>query len=107
MKAAGRRPVLDGVAGRLIAVAVFLACAGALAYLHRDELFPARPQATADRDDPFARCYAEDVAKIEKMLADEVIGDDRARLFRLRTEARCRAQADKAAGTGGAQPGAK
>lgn len=89
----GPRPrgALDGPAARIAALGVFLLCAAALAWIHRDDLFPPDEAALA-RDDPVALCLAGRVADIERMRADGVIDVQRAELFTARAEALCQAQ---------------
>jgi hypothetical protein len=102
MTSTGRRQFLDSPYARLIALGCFVLAVGVLAYVHRDDLF-ARPAETAVQgDDPFARCFRDGTTSIDKMLAEKSIGAEQARLFRLRAEARCRAQTGT---TGGPPPG--
>ena len=93
-----RPSALDKPGARLAALGVFLGAALALAWVHRDDLFP--PQAAAARaaDDPVARCLAARSKVIDKMRADGAIGDDRAALFKNRAEALCVAQEGQGAG---------
>ena len=100
MKSQANRAFLDTPWARVAALGCFLLCAAALAYLHRDDLFPATPETPVAADDPFARCVADSTAKIDAMRKEGTIGDDQAQLFRLRAEARCRAQS----GDGGPPP---
>ena len=108
MNSKGTRHFLDGPYARLAALACFLLSTGALAYVHRDDLFgrKAAPASAASTDDAFSRCYREGTIPIDKMLAEKTIGADEARLFRLRAEARCRAQTGGAGGPpAGGAPG--
>jgi hypothetical protein len=57
--------------------------------------------AAVDADDPFARCFAERSAQVDRMLAEDVIEEAQAELFKARAEAMCRAQAE---GEGNAAP---
>lgn len=93
-----RTGVLDGVAARGVAVLVFFACAGALAYIHRDDLFPQEAPVAASADDPFAKCFAKRSADIASMRNEGAIKPAQAALFRARAEAMCRDQARKAQG---------
>lgn len=93
------RPFLDRPAARVLALLVVVACAGALAYIHRDDLLPSDARVAAG-DDPFARCFAERRGDIDTMLAEGVIDQQRAELFLSRAEAMCRAET----GEGGGPP---
>ncbi|MDH3699962.1 MAG: hypothetical protein OEU46_01500 [Alphaproteobacteria bacterium] len=104
MNGNGGRPILDGYAGRLIALAVFIGCAATLAYIYRDTLFPPAVEQAAEQNDPFFRCFADSTLKIDKMVADGLISGAQARLFRNRAEARCRAESDRAAGSTAGPP---
>lgn len=99
MAPAARRAFLDRPLARALALVVFLACAAALAYLHRDDLFP-RERSEVTGDDPFARCFAERKGDVDNMLAEGVIDEQRAELFLGRAEAMCRAET----GDGGGPP---
>jgi len=82
---------LDRPAARVCALGVALLMAAALAYMHRDDLFP--PDAAEKAaDDPVARCLAERAADIDKMLAEGTITADQSALFKRRAEALCEAQ---------------
>lgn len=95
-----RRPFLDRPSARVLAAVVFLGCVAALGYLERQRLWPAAGGQTA-ADDPFAHCLAERAAEIDAMLADNLIEEAQAALFKTRAEAMCRATT---AGPGGAGP---
>ncbi len=104
MKPAGqatppRRAALDRPAARVAALGVFLCAALALAWIHRDDLFPPEPAAVA-ADDPVAQCLAARARDIDKMQADGVIDAAQATLFKGRAEALCVAQE----GQGGPPP---
>lgn len=86
-----RRAFLDRPIARLIALVIALLCLGALAWLHRADLFPGIAAAVG-ADDPFTRCLAERAAEIDKMVAEGLIDDRRARLFKSRAEGLCRTQ---------------
>ena len=85
------RGALDGPAARVAALAVFLLAAAALGWFHRDDILP--PAAAPLADDPAAACIAERWAGIDLMAADGAIDAARAKLFKARAEALCRAQA--------------
>ena len=87
---ATRRGALDGPAARMAALGVFVLAAAALGWFHRDDIFP--PEAVP-ADDPAARCIAERWAGIDQMAADGTIDAARAKSFKSRAEALCRAQA--------------
>ena len=83
---------LDRPAARIVAGAVFVAAIGILGFLHRHELFPPSPGTLAD--DPYDRCVAARQAELDKMRAENVIGEEQAALFKIRLEALCRAQTE-------------
>jgi hypothetical protein len=87
-----KRHFLDTPYARLLALGCFALSLGALAYVHRDNLFPAAPRPVAETDDAFSRCFRDGMAAINKMLAEKSIVEEQAKLFRMRAEARCRAQ---------------
>ena len=101
MNSAENRHFLDTGYARLLALACLALAAGALAYVHRADLFPAAPAPLAEKVDPFSRCFHDATQSIDKMLAEKTIGEAQATLFRGRAEARCRAQTG-----GGGPPGA-
>jgi hypothetical protein len=85
---------LDSRAARVVAVLVAAATAGLLAYIHRDDLFPAeRKASTSPQEAAFLHCMAERVAGIEQMVREQAITTEQETLFRSRAEALCRAQA--------------
>jgi hypothetical protein len=71
------------------ALAVFLLAIAALGWFHRDDILP--PEAAPLADD----CIAERWAGIDLMVADGTVDAARAKLFKARAEALCRAQAGK------------
>lgn len=83
---------LDRPVARLCAVGVALLMAAALAFMHRDDLFPPEEAAAADPDDPVALCLAERARDIDAMLAEGTINVQQAQLFKGRAEALCQAQ---------------
>ena len=90
MARGSRRPFLDRPVARVLAALVFLACVAALVYLERERLW----QAAADQsaaDNPFERCFAERAAEIDRMVAENLIEEAQAALFKTRAEAMCRA----------------
>jgi hypothetical protein len=90
MAYAQRRPFLDRPAARVLAAVVFLGCVAALVYLERAGLWQAVANQSAT-DDPFARCFAERAGEIDQMVADNMIDQAQAELFKSRAEAMCRA----------------
>jgi hypothetical protein len=97
MPRAQRRPFLDRPVARVLAALVFVGCLAALLYLERGRLWHAADQTAAD--DPFARCFAERAAQIDRMQDQGVIEAPQAALFKSRAEAMCRAETE---GQGGA-----
>lgn len=79
---------LDRPAARLAAVGIAVLCAVALAYIHRDDLFPPDGVAAA-ADDPVVMCVAERSVEIDRMVSDGVVDETRAALFKSRAEALC------------------
>ena len=92
---ARRASALDRPPARVAAFGVFLLAAGALAWMHRDDIFP--PEKTA-ADDPVALCVAGRWAGIDEMVADGTVDPARAALFKSRAEALCQAQAGQGSG---------
>jgi hypothetical protein len=86
---------LDRPPARVAAFGVFLLAVGALAWMHRDDIFP--PEKTA-ADDPVALCVAGRWAGIDEMVADGTVDTARAALFKSRAEALCQAQAGQGSG---------
>jgi hypothetical protein len=89
--ALGRASVVDRPAARAAALAVVLLVLAAVVWIHRDSLFPPEAAATP-ADDAAARCLAKRAAEVDKMVAEGVIGEDQAALFKSRAEAFCTAQ---------------
>ncbi len=90
-----RASALDRPPARVAAFGVFLLAAGALAWMHRDDIFP--PEAVP-ADDPVALCVAGRWAGIDEMVADGTVDTARAALFKSRAEALCQAQAGQGSG---------
>ena len=82
---------LDRPAARFCAIGVALLMAAALAFMHRDDLFPPG-QAAVSADDPVARCLAERATDIDRMAAEGTISGEQAALFKSRAEALCQSQ---------------
>ena len=87
--------VLDRPPARVAAFGVFLPAAGALAWMHRDDIIP--PEAVP-ADDPVALCVAGRWAGIDEMVADGTVDTARAELFKSRAEALCQAQVGQGSG---------
>jgi hypothetical protein len=87
----GAPSALDRPAARLAAVGIALLCALALAYIHRDDLFPPDAATAEAADDPVVLCLAERAADIDRMVAEGVVDEARAALFKSRAEALCQA----------------
>ena len=87
---------LDRPAARVAALGVFAAMAALLAFIHRDDLAgaPATPE-DSPADSAYRACLAERHAAIDGMVAEGVVGEDRAALFKTRAEALCRDLADR------------
>ncbi len=86
---------LDRPPARVAAFGVFLLAVGALAWMHRDDIFP---PAAVPADDPVAHCVAGRWAGIDQMVADGTVDTARAELFKSRAEALCQAQAGQGSG---------
>jgi hypothetical protein len=97
-----RRSPLDGLAARLVAVAIALAGMAFLGWIHRNDLFP--PEAGAEpassSQAAFQACFAPQTKRIAKDANSGQITKAQATLFRNRAEAFC---ADQAAKDGSAQ----
>ncbi|MCH8155571.1 MAG: hypothetical protein IH786_09970 [Proteobacteria bacterium] len=89
----------DRPPARVAAFGMFLLAAGALAWMHRDDVFP---PAALPADDPVALCvagrWAGRWAGIDEMVADGTVDTARAELFKARAEALCQAQAGQGSG---------
>jgi hypothetical protein len=99
-----RRAFLDRPIARVLADVVCLGCIAALAYLERDRLWQTGPDRSA-ADDPFARCFAERAAQIDRMRTEGTIEAAQAELFKTRAEAMCRAETEGAGGGAPPLPG--
>jgi hypothetical protein len=85
------RAFLDRPAARGLAALVLVLCGALLIYLHRDDLWPADAPEEKASDDPAAPCIEQRFAEIDAMIADGVVGEGQAALFKRRAEAMCRA----------------
>lgn len=79
---------LNCQAARWAAFGVFLAMAGALGWVHREDILPTKP-AAAPVNAELAQCLAGRSGQIERMRADGVIDEAQATLFKGRAEALC------------------
>jgi len=85
-------PFLDRPIARICALGVALLMMAALAFMHRDDLFPPEAAPGLAADDPVALCLAQRAGDIDQMVADGTITADQGRLFKSRAEALCQAQ---------------
>jgi hypothetical protein len=83
---------LDRPSARVAAGLIVLLVLAALAWMHREDLFPSQEAAPAAADDPAARCFAERGAEVDRMRDEGTINDQQAALFKSRAEAFCQAQ---------------
>ena len=84
--------ILDGVGARIVAGLVCLSALGGLAYIHRDDLMPARKVEAAAEADPVQQCMVKRAADIDGMAKDGTINQSQAELFKSRALALCQAQ---------------
>ena len=99
-----QRSPLDGPAARIAAALVILLCAGALAYLHRETLFPAAKPAADTSNPQLAACLAERIGAVDKMQSEGILKQDQYAAFRARAEAFCQQQFGDGAGAPPAAP---
>jgi len=92
MATVNRRSFLDHPLARLIALAIFLLCAAAIFWPNREALLPSAFQDPA-ASDPIDACRSERFAQIDAMVADGMVGEADAELFKQRAEAMCQATA--------------
>ena len=83
---------LDGAAARFSALAVAMVAAAVLVYIERDRFLIAEEEPADPAQAAYEACYREGTQAVGTMLADGLIDEEKAGLFRLRAEARCRAQ---------------
>ena len=83
---------LDRPAARWCAAAVFLLCAAALAYIHRDDLRGGTESAAGAGGGPLAACMQARGAEIEKMRQEGLLKPDQAERALSQLEPICRAQ---------------
>lgn len=86
---------LDTKGARAIAFAIALLCAGLLLFIERGLFMepPQKPLSAAEK--AFAACFDKARADIDGMFADGLIDEEKGKLFALRAEARCVAEAEK------------
>lgn len=83
--------MIDSPAARLVALAIAIAAAALLGWIHRDDLFPgAADKAVSGEEASFIACVAERRSEIEGMHREGLIDEGRAALFLTRAEAMCR-----------------
>lgn len=87
-----KTPFADSRSARLLALAVFVLCVAALAYLHREDLLPAPPPEETATNPQFLQCRDERAGHVEKMLTEGVIDQTRHDQFLERAIAYCAAQ---------------
>ena len=80
---------LDRPIARIAAVGIAAVAALALAYIHRDDLFPTEAGTADAAADPVMLCLAERSVDIDRMVSDGTIDQARADLFKSRAEALC------------------
>ncbi len=80
---------LDRPGARIAAVGIAAMAALALGYIHRDDLFPGEAGSAGATTDPVMLCVAERSADIDGMVAEGIIDEARAALFKSRAEALC------------------
>lgn len=94
---------LDGPLPRLLALLLILACVAALAYLHREALFPGEEAPLTAGNPALAACLAERIGAVDRMRAEGIVNEAQYGAFRARAEAFCQQQFG---GDAGAPPGA-
>jgi hypothetical protein len=78
--------------GKAVAVATMIGSVALVAYHHRDDLLPSEAGPPVDpAEAAFLECMDKRGGDIDAMVADGVIGEDQATLFKTRAEAMCRA----------------
>src|SRR3546814_9349823 len=97
MSRIARPSVLDRPIARVFALFCCAASLGALAYIHRDDLFPSS-QVERAASDPYMKCFSERAAQIDKMREEGLIAAEQHALFRSRAEALCRDQTSGGSG---------
>lgn len=81
---------LDRPAARAIAVVCFLLAAGALAYIHREDLFGDSGQSASDA--AVAACLQQRAADVDRLVREGAMTAEKAAAFRARLEPVCRAE---------------
>jgi hypothetical protein len=84
--------VLDQKSARVIALGVMAAMIGTLAYIHRDDLAGAGTVAADGPPSALAACLEERLAAVDQMIADGMVGPEKASLFKDRARALCHSQ---------------
>lgn len=76
--------------GKVIAVAVMIGSVALVAWHHRDAFVPSAGPPPDPAEAAFLACMEKRGGDIDVMVADGLIGDDQAKLFKTRAEAMCR-----------------
>lgn len=77
--------------GKAIAIAVMIASVAVVAWHHRDDLMPSAGPPPDPAKAAFLACMEKRGGDIDGMVADGLVGEDQAALFKSRAEAMCRA----------------
>ena len=85
-----RRSFLDHPLARVVALVIFVLCAAMIVWPNRQDLLPGVFQDPATAD-PIAACRTERFAQIDAMVADGMVGETDAELFKQRADAMCQA----------------
>ena len=84
---------LDRRGARVTAIAVAAVMVASLVYIHRDDLMAGPTADSADAPTgALAACLEARLGAVDQMIADRVIGPDKASLFKDRAQALCHAQ---------------
>lgn len=86
------RHFLDRPVARILALILFAACFGLLAYIHRGAFTGPDGGDGAGGNEPRSACLAARFADIDSMIADGLITEAQAALFRNRARAFCHAE---------------
>lgn len=83
---------LDGSLARGVAVLVLVGALAALAYFHREDLFPPEIAGPPNANPGLAACIVERTSHVEQMLEDGIVNADQAASFRERAVQFCESQ---------------
>lgn len=81
---------LDRPLARVAAGLVLVAALAVIGWHHRDDLFPPEGQSASDGNPAFERCVTRRFADIDKMVAEGLVDQGQAGLFKQRAEGMCR-----------------